>query len=34
MIQGAIAHYQATKSRKFLNMATRYRDCVCREVGP
>lgn len=34
MIQGAIAHYQATKSKKFLNIAMHYADCVCREVGP
>ena len=34
MIEGAIAHYQATGSRKFLNIAIRYADCVCREVGP
>ena len=34
MIQGAIAHYQATKSRKFLDIAIRYADCVCKEVGP
>ncbi|MBP5277644.1 MAG: glycoside hydrolase family 127 protein [Prevotella sp.] len=34
MIEGAIAHYQATGSRKFLDIAIRYADCVCREVGP
>lgn len=34
MIEAAIAHYQATGSRKFLNIATRYADCVVREVGP
>ncbi len=33
MIEGAIAHYQATGSRKFLDIATRYADCVCREIG-
>ena len=34
MVEGAIAHYQATGSRKFLDIATRYADCVVREVGP
>ena len=34
MVEGAIAHYQATGSRKFLDIAIRYADCVCREVGP
>ena len=34
MIEGAVAHYQATGSRKFLDIAIRYADCVCREVGP
>ena len=34
MIEGAIAHYQATGSRKFLDIAIRYADRVCREVGP
>ena len=34
MVEGAIAHYQATDSRKFLDIAIRYADCVCREVGP
>ena len=33
MIEGAIAHYQATGSRKFLDIAIRYADCVCREIG-
>ena len=33
MVEGAIAHYQATGSRKFLNIAIRYADCVCREIG-
>ena len=33
MVEGAIAHYQATGSRKFLDIAIRYADCVCREVG-
>ena len=34
MVEGAIAHYQATGSRKFLDIAIRYADCVIREVGP
>ena len=34
MVEGAIAHYQATGSTKFLNIARRYADCVIREVGP
>ena len=34
MVEGAIAHYQATGSRKFLDIARRYADCVIREVGP
>jgi len=34
MIEGAIAHYQSTGSRKFLDIAIRYADCVCREIGP
>ena len=34
MVEGAVAHWQATGSRKFLDIAIRYADCVCREVGP
>ncbi len=34
MIEGAIAHYQATGKRNFLDIAIKYADCVCREVGP
>lgn len=33
MIEGAIAHYQATGQRNFLDIAVRYADCVCREIG-
>ena len=33
MVDAACAHYQATRSRKFLDIAVRYADCVCREVG-
>ncbi len=34
MVEAAIAHYQATKSRKFLDIAIRFADLVCKEVGP
>lgn len=34
MVDAACAHYQATGSTKFLDIARRYADCVCREVGP
>jgi len=34
MIEGAVAHYRATGSDKFLNIAKKYADCVVREVGP
>ena len=34
MLESAVAHYQATGSRKFLDIAIRYADCVCRQVGP
>ena len=34
MVEAAVAHYQATGSRRFLDIACRYADCVCREVGP
>lgn len=33
MIEGAIAHYQATGKRKFLDIAIKYADCVEREIG-
>ena len=33
MVEGAVAHFQATGSRKFLDIACRYTDCVCREIG-
>lgn len=33
MVEGAIAHYQATGQRNFLDIAIRYADCVCREIG-
>lgn len=34
MVESAIAHYQATGSRKFLDIAIRFADLVCKEVGP
>lgn len=34
MVDAACAHYQATGSRKFLDIARSYADCVVREVGP
>lgn len=34
MVDAACAHYQATGSKKFLDIACRYADCVVREVGP
>ena len=34
MIEGAVAHWQATGSKKFLDIARRYADVVCKEVGP
>ena len=34
MVEAAVAHWQATGSKKFLDIACRYADCVVREVGP
>ena len=34
MVESAVAHYQATGSRKFLDIAIRFADLVCKEVGP
>ncbi len=34
MVEGAIAHYQATGKRTFLDIAMKYADCICREIGP
>lgn len=34
MVEGAVAHYQATGKRTFLDIAIKYADCVCREIGP
>ena len=33
MVEGAVAHWQATGKRNFLDVAIRYADCVVREVG-
>ena len=33
MIEGAIAHYQATGKRNFLDIAVKFADCAVREVG-
>ena len=33
MIEGAIAHHQATGKRNFLDIAIKYADCAVREVG-
>lgn len=33
MIEGAVAHYQATGKRSFLDIAIKYADCVCRNIG-
>ena len=34
ILEAACAHYQATGKRNFLDIAIKYADCVCREVGP
>lgn len=33
MIEAAVAHYQATGKRNFLDIAIRYADCVCEAIG-
>ena len=33
MVEGAVAHYQATGKRNFLDIAIKYADCVIREIG-
>lgn len=33
MVDGAVAHYQATGKTNFLNIAKKYADCVIREIG-
>ena len=33
LCEAAVAHYYATGKRNFLDVAIKYADCVCREVG-
>lgn len=33
MCEAAVAHYTATGKKNFLNIAIKYADCVCKEVG-
>lgn len=33
LIEGAVAYYQATGKRKILDIAIRFADCVCRNIG-
>ena len=33
MVEGAVAHYQATGKTTFLNIAKKYADCVINEIG-
>lgn len=33
LCEAAVAHYNATGKKSLLNIACRYADCVCREVG-
>lgn len=33
MVEGAVAHYQATGKKTFLNVAIRYADCVKKAIG-
>lgn len=33
MCEAAVAHYVATGKKNFLNIAIKYADCVCKEVG-
>ena len=34
MVEGAVAYWQATGKRKFLDIACRFADVACKEVGP
>ena len=34
LCEAAVAHYNATGKRNLLDIAIRFADCVCREVGP
>ena len=33
MLEGAVAHYQATGKRNFLDIAIKYADCICNQIG-
>ena len=33
MVEGAVAHWQATGKRNFLDIAIKYADCIIREIG-
>ncbi len=33
LCEAAVAHYYATGKRNFLDIAIKYADCICREVG-
>ncbi len=33
MLEAAVAHYQATGKWNFLDIAIKYADCICREIG-
>lgn len=33
LCEAAVAHYYATGKRNFLDVAIKYADCICREVG-
>lgn len=33
MVEGAVAYYQATGKRNFLDIAIKYADCVCEAIG-
>ena len=33
MIEGAVAYYEATGKRTFLDIAKKYADCVCKAIG-
>ncbi len=34
LVEAAVAHYQATGKRSLLDIAQRFADCVCKEIGP
>ena len=34
LCEAAVAHYNATGKRNLLDIAIRFADCVCREIGP